>query len=73
MKEECTEFKRDMSKKYKKVIKMKKIKPMLATWSDEDQSVEEEDNSSSSEDEEVCFMANNNDNKLCVARCEAGG
>ncbi|MQM03972.1 hypothetical protein Taro_036764 [Colocasia esculenta] len=63
MKGECSELKKEMHKKYKKNIKMKRPKTMLATWSDEDQSEDEGENSSSSKGEELCFMANNNDSK----------
>ncbi|MQL67907.1 hypothetical protein Taro_000168, partial [Colocasia esculenta] len=61
MKGECPENKKE---KYKKIHKFKKLKAMVATWSDEDSSEkEEEEKSSSSESEEICFMVNSSDGK----------
>ncbi|MQL95705.1 hypothetical protein Taro_028372 [Colocasia esculenta] len=65
MKGECPENKNE---KHKRFQKYKKLKAMVATWSDEDTSEEEEEKkSSSSEGEEVCFMANSSDGKVSTS------
>ncbi|MQM14469.1 hypothetical protein Taro_047400 [Colocasia esculenta] len=57
MKVECPENKTDKLNRHKKEFHIKKNKAMVATWSDEDQSLDSNEESSSLEENEVCFMA----------------
>ncbi|MQL96693.1 hypothetical protein Taro_029375 [Colocasia esculenta] len=57
IKAECPEAKKDKHKNHKKEFHKKKNKAMVATWSDEDQSLDSNEESSCLEGNVICFMA----------------